>query len=86
MAHIVVGTPWFITHTDSVGCLLRLTRLASKKHIKKRKQQQQTTRKNHINTPNEHDGKKKEDRWRARGSEACERTQQDVPRQGNGLE
>lgn len=31
LTHIVVGTPWFITHTDSVGCLLRLTRWASKK-------------------------------------------------------
>lgn len=44
LTHIVVGTPWFITHTDSVGCLLRLPRWVSKKNTK-RKQQQQTTRK-----------------------------------------
>lgn len=27
--HIVVGTPWFITQTDSVGCLLRCCRWVS---------------------------------------------------------
>lgn len=30
----MVGTPWFITQTDSVGCLLRCCRWVSKKHIK----------------------------------------------------
>lgn len=32
--HIVVGTPWFITQTDSAGCLLRCCRWGSKKHMK----------------------------------------------------
>lgn len=32
--HIVVGTPWFITQTDSAGCLLRGCRWGSKKHMK----------------------------------------------------
>lgn len=31
--HIVVGTPWFITQTDSAGCLLRCCRWGSKKHM-----------------------------------------------------
>lgn len=34
--HIVVGTPWFITQTDSAGCLLRCCRWGSKKHMKQK--------------------------------------------------
>lgn len=34
VTHIVVGTPWFITQTDSAGCLLRCCRWGSKKHTK----------------------------------------------------
>lgn len=36
--HIVVGTPWFITQTDSVGCLLRFCRWVSINILKKEQQ------------------------------------------------